>query len=200
MSPESDTATTATAAPDQPRADARRNREAVIEAAISALATDPNASMADIASAAGLGRTTVYRHFDTREELIVALFERVIEDAQVATAAVIERGEPVPETLQALGPVMISIGERFRFLRAHIDLGVQALAESLGIPDDPVRRFLVAAVDAGELRDDVPISWMQSLMQSTAMATTDEVGAGNLDPETAGRVLGETFVGAFSRR
>jgi AcrR family transcriptional regulator len=181
------------------RADARRNREAVIEAAITALAEDPNASMLDVAHAAGLGRTTVYRHFDSREELIVALFERVIVEARSATGEVIAAGRPAAETLLALGPVMVSIGERFRFLNAHLTIGATALAESMETLDDPVRTFLVDAVASGELRDDAPLAWMQSIMQSAAMVTNAEINAGRLDPDVAGRLLGETFVAAFVR-
>jgi AcrR family transcriptional regulator len=180
------------------RSDARRNRETVIEAALVTLADDPQASMLDVAAAAGLGRTTVYRHFERREELIVALFERVIAESQAATGAVIEEGTGVAETLMALGPVMIAIGQRFRFLRAHLEIGAEVLADSKAIPDDPVRVFLVEAQAAGALRADAPLAWMQSLMQSSAMATMDEIHAGNVDPETAGRLLGETFVAALS--
>ncbi len=180
------------------RSDARRNRETVIEAALVTLADDPQASMLDVAAAAGLSRTTVYRHFESREELIVALFERVIAESQAATGAVIEEGATVAETLMALGPVMIAIGQRFRFLRAHLEIGAEVLADSKAIPDDPVRVFLVEAQAAGALRADAPLAWMQSLMQSSAMATMDEVHAGNVDPETAGRLLGETFVAALS--
>ncbi len=186
------------AEPEATRADARRNRETVIEAALTALAADPNASMLDIANAAKLGRTTVYRHFDNREELIVALFERVIRDAQLATGTVIDQRLAVDETLRALGPVMIAIGERFRFLYAHLEIGAKALAESKRVPDDPVRLFLLDALAAGKLRADAPLSWMLSMMQSTAMATMDEVHAGNLDSDAAGRLLGETFVALFS--
>ena len=200
MSPETDEIQGPAAAPEMTRADARRNREAVIEAALSALARDPNASMSEIANAAGLGRTTVYRHFETREELIAAIFQRVISDAQLATATVIDEGRPVAETLRELGPVMVEIGERFRFLRAHLEIGAQALADSKDVPDDPVRLFLVAARERGALRGDAPVSWMQSLMQSSAMATLDEVHAGNLDPERAGELLGETFVDALLPR
>lgn len=184
--------------PEAGRSDARRNREALIEAALVALANDPHASMLDVAAAAGLGRTTVYRHFESREELIVALFERVIAESQAATGAVIEEGATAAETLMALGPVMVAIGLRFRFLHAHLEIGAKVLAESKTIPDDPVRVFLVEARAAGALRADAPLSWMQSLMQSSAMATMDEVHAGNVDPETAGRLLGETFVAAFA--
>ncbi|HKJ36107.1 MAG TPA: TetR family transcriptional regulator [Solirubrobacterales bacterium] len=187
-------------AEDAPRADARRNREAVIEAALTALAADTNASIADIADAAGVGRTTVYRHFENRDELIVALFQRVITDAQIATAKVIEGGGSVADTLRALGPVMIEIGERFRFLHAHLELGAEALAESKEIPDDPVRLFLVAAQEDGQIRSDAPLGWVQSLMQSSAMAAMDQIDVGALDSQTAGVLLGETFVAALLPR
>jgi len=190
--------TESSSAPDAGRSDARRNREALIEAALVALADDPQASMLDVAAAAGLGRTTVYRHFESREELIVALFERVIAESQAALGPVIEEGATAAETLMALGPVMVAIGQRFRFLHGHLEIGAKVLADSKTIPDDPVRVFLVEAQAAGTLRADAPLSWMQSLMQSSAMATMDEVHAGNVDPETAGRLLGETFVAAFT--
>jgi AcrR family transcriptional regulator len=183
---------------EAPRADARRNREAVIEAAIVALAADPNASMADIATAAGLGRTTVYRHFDTREELIVALFERVVSEAQAATSTVIDDSEDAAETLRSLGPAMVEIGVRFRFLHSHLELGAEAFANGKRMPDDPVRAFLLEAQAEGELRADAPVGWMQSLMQSTAIATMDEVIAGRLGHADAGRLLGDTFVAAFA--
>jgi AcrR family transcriptional regulator len=185
---------------DATRADARRNREAVIEAALGALAADPNASMADIADAAGVGRTTVYRHFENRDELIVALFQRVIGDAQFATATAVENGGTVADTLRALGPVFVEIGERFRFLHAHLELGAEALAESKAVPDDPVRIFLVTAQEQGEIRTDAPLTWVQSLMQAAAMATMEQIHAGEIDAETAGRLLGETFVAALVSR
>ncbi len=179
------------------RSDARRNREAVVEAAIVALAADPNASMADIAEAAGVGRTTVYRHFDTREELIGELFQRVVAEARQATGSVIESGDDTATTLRALGPAMVEIGERFRFLHSHIEIGAAALADSIEIADDPVRMLLVEGQERGSIRADAPIGWMQSLMQSTAMATMDQVHAGQLSLEDAGRLLGDTFVAAF---
>ena len=56
------------------RADARRNREAVLKAAKSVLAKcGPEAQMDDIARKAKVGVGTVYRHFPTKEALIQAL-------------------------------------------------------------------------------------------------------------------------------
>jgi AcrR family transcriptional regulator len=71
------------------RADARRNREAVLGAARRLFSKRGlDAQMPDIAQAAGVGVGTVYRHFPTKEDLIEALaahrFERLAEAAREA--------------------------------------------------------------------------------------------------------------------
>jgi AcrR family transcriptional regulator len=74
------------------RADARRNREAVIAAAKKLFADEGlDAQMPDVAKAAKVGVGTVYRHFPTKEDLIAALaaerFERLAEKAREGIAA-----------------------------------------------------------------------------------------------------------------
>ena len=66
------------------RADARRNRAKVLEAARAAFAEDGlDAQMPEIARRAGVGVGTVYRHFPTKDALVTALaedhFQRLIE-------------------------------------------------------------------------------------------------------------------------
>ena len=74
------------------RADARRNREAVISAAKKLFADQGlDAQMPDVAKAAKVGVGTVYRHFPTKADLIAALagerFERLAEKAREGIAA-----------------------------------------------------------------------------------------------------------------
>jgi AcrR family transcriptional regulator len=74
------------------RADARRNRKAVIAAAKRLFADEGlDAQMPDVAKAAKVGVGTVYRHFPTKEDLIAALaaerFERLAEKAREGIAA-----------------------------------------------------------------------------------------------------------------
>src|SRR4051794_32209987 len=60
------------------RADAQRNRGGILQATVDALRKDPDASVAQIAAEAGVGRMTLYGHFRTRPELLeAALVDRL---------------------------------------------------------------------------------------------------------------------------
>jgi serine phosphatase RsbU (regulator of sigma subunit) len=64
------------------RADALRNRERILDAADRILARRPSATMADIAAAAGVSRSTLHRRFASREQLAAALRERPHDPAK----------------------------------------------------------------------------------------------------------------------
>src|ERR1700710_3131153 len=62
------------------RADARRNEETLLEAAAAAfIASGVDARVRDIAAKAGVGMATIYRHFPTRADLIVAVYRHQVE-------------------------------------------------------------------------------------------------------------------------
>ncbi|WBO24348.1 TetR/AcrR family transcriptional regulator [Sphingomonas abietis] len=88
------------APPSRPmRADARRNREAILAAARGAFASEGVlASLDGIAIKAGVGNATLYRNFPTREDLLAAVMEADLADAQ-AHAATLLRDHPPREAL-----------------------------------------------------------------------------------------------------
>ena len=64
-----------TTARRKPRADAQRNRERILEIAKQAFTlAGADASLDDIATQAGVGAGTLYRHFQTREALLAAVY------------------------------------------------------------------------------------------------------------------------------
>src|ERR1700683_1791479 len=72
-------------APRNPRADAQRNRDRVLEAAKDAFTRlGANASLDDIARQAGVGAGTLYRHFPTRDALIEAVYWSEVEKLAAA--------------------------------------------------------------------------------------------------------------------
>ncbi|MDQ0791735.1 TetR/AcrR family transcriptional regulator [Streptomyces sp. B1I3] len=72
------------------RADAERSVRAILEAAERVLAADPGASMEQIATAAGVARTTIHRRFTHRQALIEAL----ASSAARQLAQAVEDGRP----------------------------------------------------------------------------------------------------------
>ncbi|QBD75062.1 TetR/AcrR family transcriptional regulator [Ktedonosporobacter rubrisoli] len=64
----------------QKRADAQRNEEALLAAAAAVFVkSGVEAPVRDIATAAGVGMGTIYRHFPTRADLVVAVYRHQVE-------------------------------------------------------------------------------------------------------------------------
>ena len=64
----------------KPRADAKRNRERILETAKDAFTRDGvSASLDEIARRSGVGNATLYRHFPTRDDLIEAVYRNEVE-------------------------------------------------------------------------------------------------------------------------
>jgi len=68
------------AKPLRKRSDARRNEETLLAAAAAAfVASGVDVPVREIAAAAGVGIGTIYRHFPTRADLIVAVYRHQVE-------------------------------------------------------------------------------------------------------------------------
>jgi AcrR family transcriptional regulator len=143
------------------RADARRNREAVLKAAKELFAEQGvDAQMPDIAKAAKVGVGTVYRHFPTKDDLIEALvaarFERIREFGEQALVKAeeqpweafrgyMQRSVELQANDRALSEVMCSQPD---MMEAHaISSGVWELSEKL----------LGLAQRSGDLRKDAVV-------------------------------------------
>ena len=72
------------------RADARRNEETLLDAAAAAFVeSGVNAPVRDIAARAGVGVGTIYRHFPTRADLIIAVYRHQVEACAAAGPALL---------------------------------------------------------------------------------------------------------------
>ncbi len=75
------------------RADARANRDRILDIARDALAADSAASLNSIAKMAGVGAGTLYRHFPSRESLVLGVYRKEI-DVLVALAPTLLARQP----------------------------------------------------------------------------------------------------------
>jgi AcrR family transcriptional regulator len=121
------------------------------------------ASMADVAAAAGMARATVYRYFPNREALFEALGRLAVEQAgerlragRLEEVAVEEAFERAVRALVGVGdPFVVVSRERARPDPEHFEQLVAA----------PLRDLIERAQSLGELRRDLPAPWlMESLI------------------------------------
>lgn len=138
------------------RSDARRNEEAILQAATTVFArSGVDAPIREIASEAGVGLATIYRRFATRADLVAAVFRHEVDAcAQAAEtyAKALAPGDALAAWLSRYTQFMAAK----RGLAAALHSGDPAFA---GLPDYFRARFepalaglMEAATDAGEIR------------------------------------------------
>ena len=139
------------------RADARRNREAILKAARQIFAKHGSqAQIDDVAKRAKVGVGTVYRHFPTKEALFEALardkFERLTGLAEKALA-VEDPWEAIVVFLKEAAELQAADRMLSEVMRDHGDLMVDA-AETCGLAGLG-DRLVQRAQQAGVLRHDI---------------------------------------------
>ena len=77
------------------RADAQLNRERILAVAYQAFAEDPRVSMNAIAKRAGVGAGTLYRHFPTREDLVLAVYQQEVQTLVEAVDGILDEHPPL---------------------------------------------------------------------------------------------------------
>lgn len=178
------------------RADARRNIEAILDAGERCLARDPDASVGEIAAEAGLGRVTVYGHFQSRAVLVEAITRRAVAAANEAVAEVDLTGDRAA-ALGRLVDTLWGVTSRASFLvvAAERTLPTAVLLEAHSGPlQQRVEGFLRDGQEAGDFHPDLPLDWLIATFHSLLHTTVTEAHAGRLDAADGPRLVGAAFL------
>jgi TetR/AcrR family transcriptional repressor of mexCD-oprJ operon len=137
---------------------------AILEAAAAVLAErGEQASMADVAAAAGMARATVYRYFPNREALFQALGHLAVEETSERLQAGRLQDVPVPEAFERAVRALVAAGDYFVVVSRENARPDPAEFEKRVA--SPLRKLIERAQSLGEVRDDLPASWlMESLI------------------------------------
>jgi AcrR family transcriptional regulator len=143
----------------QPRTDAVRNRERVLEAAKAVFsAGGPDASLEAVARHAGVGIGTLYRHFPTREALFEAVYRREVEHLAELAEQLKAEMSPV-EALRHWLRSNVEFVATKKGMSAALALAVNNSSELTAYSFErltkAVGRLLDRAVMAGEIRADI---------------------------------------------
>ena len=168
------------------RADARRNRELLIDAAREVFsAQGAAASMEAIAKAAGVGVGTLYRHFPNRLDLVEAVYQTDVGELWETAQRVSADLEPWP-AVEAFFEAFLRYARTKQALMAELRQAFEKNPElrprARGMLESSFDLVIDRAKEAGAVRPDVTGS---DVMQLVAPVCTNEA----IEPEQANRLL-----------
>lgn len=168
------------------RADANRRR--ILDVALAELLRDPDASMDQIARAAGVVRRTVYGHFPSREALISTLVDEAVEALAAAHAAGREGIDDPAEAVARSVLVVWEIADRYRLLvaLAQRTVTMQGIRERLTPVRENSVRLLQRGLDEGVFASPLPAPALAYVHEQILFALMEAVNDTLVAPSEAG--------------
>lgn len=175
-----------------------QSREAIRRAAAELLASDPSASLAQVAARAGVGRATLHRHFQGRAELVRA----VALEALDATDAVCAGLEAAPSSRAALGQLfeaMVPLGAHYAFLiRCPVD--DPEVEARYAAQVEQLRKLVEWLRADGWIAPTVPTAWAVALIDQLIWSTWTLVARGEIASREAARLAIDTVLHGMGER
>ncbi|MGC3000143.1 TetR/AcrR family transcriptional regulator [Streptomyces sp. G35A] len=181
------------------RADALRSIEAIVQAAAECLGQNPEASLSEIARAAGVGRVTLYAHFNSRAEVVDAAMSRAID-----------RGNEVLDTVDLTGDPLLALARyieagwhlvdqaRALLVAAQRELSAGRIRELHAGPAARVEALVARGRAEGAFRTDLPVAWMVNVLHAIMHSAAEEIRAGRLTSGHAADHITTTVLAAFT--
>ena len=172
------------------RVDAERSVAAILEGAVEALRRRPDASVEDMAAAAGVSRQTVYAHYSSRDAVVAAVVHRATSEV-VAELDRLDREQRrnAADALVELLAVSWRVFERYPFL-------VEASAATPGEDEErhfPVAERLTALLRrgrrTGEFDRSLPVPWVVAAIVALGHSAGTEVSSGRMSADQATTAL-----------
>lgn len=180
------------------RADARRSRAAILDAAIRLLNDRPDAKMETVAAQAGVTRQTVYAHFPSRAKLLTAALDRITEEAVAEIDAVDLDTGPAADALLRLVDAAGRTVSRYPNLLRQAEAKAE---EEEAAQDQPVaerlRRVIGRGQRSGEFDDGLPVDWLVAVVVALGHTAAAEAEAGRLSAAEAERARRTTLLRAL---
>jgi len=175
------------------RADARRSIAAVLDASVTLLGRQPDASLEEIARAAGVSRQTIYAHYPSRDALLQAVTRHVTAEVTRELGRLdLHQGSAV-DALARWVDSSWSLLERYPVLLTPAIL-TSTDDDELG-RHEPVIGGLLHLIERGRRRREfdaaLPTTWYIAAIIGLGHAAGQEVTAGRMTPVEAGAAFRE---------
>lgn len=174
------------------RADARQNAEKIVQAAVTCLGRDSEASMNDIAQEAGVGRVTLYGHFASREAVVEAALVRLLTQGDEVLEAVDLTGDPRDGLRALMESGWLLIAQAASVLQAAQAVLPPARVHELHAkPEQRVHDLIRRGQTEDVFRTDIPADLLANVLHHILHGAATDVATGRLDPAAAPRFVAE---------
>lgn len=179
---------------------AKRSRRALLDAAIELLLKNPQASLSDIANHAGVGRATLYRQFESREQLIqeLALESLVITDKVVEPIK--QRQLSAKLTLTEMLKVLMPLADRYHFILSIWSIAEQddEVMEIYNSQLNKLAALIERAKQEGSVRSSLDTAWIVCLFDSVIFSGWWMMGNMGMTAEVAAKHAIESIFNGIS--
>jgi AcrR family transcriptional regulator len=166
------------------RADAARNRARVLDAARTAFAeAGLDVGVEEIARRAGVGKGTLYRRFPTKEALVRAIFEDILEELD----RIVEKADAEPDPWQAFTTYLSATARMQASNQGFYDVVAQRLGAAALTDEQRLRvikttaRMLKRGQDANVVRQDLVPEDVQLMLRMVGATTRPAMDGSPMD-------------------
>ena len=172
--------------------------QAILEAAIRLLNSNVDATMSEVARAAGVGRATLHRHFRTKADLLRAVGVSCIEEMNAAVRAVDDVEMPAADRLHAMLRTVIPLGDRYAFLQFDTS-GDEVLRAGYQAQLDWTTALVEDLKTDGAIGPDVPTRWAVAEIDQLIWVAWTAVSEWGLSPDDTATLAQRTLLKGLGR-
>ena len=183
------------------KADARyqKSRMAIVESSIQLLLSNPDAGMSEIAIAAGVGRATLYRHFETRDELIKELTMLCLEETDEVLKPLKETGLRGLDAIVESIRVIVPLADRFRFLMSLASIGAsdKEIGRVYRRQLNELTRYVEEGKKLGDISKTLPSEWIVAMYDALLNAAWGLIQYDKMESEQATELFIRSFTASL---
>jgi AcrR family transcriptional regulator len=147
-----------------------RTRRAILDAAVQVLSQQSSASLAEVAAAAGVGRTTMHRYFPERADLLAGISTDLLERVAAATERARPEVGPAVAALERLCQAYFELGDGLLLTMNEPYLFTDPAWEEESESDRALLRLVERGHADGTMDPDLSPEWVQTVLWSLLYA------------------------------
>lgn len=176
----------------------QRSRQAIMDAAVILLASNPGAAFMEVAEVAGIGRATLYRHFPTKEDLIKAITIEAIEATDEVSRKIMSLANNASEALKLTIEMMVPMGDRYHFLSQLPSIDDAEINAHMKRQNNELITLIMAVQQEQRIDRNLPTSWACSVFNSLIYAAWEEVAKGETPKQEIAELVYRTLINGLA--